>query len=57
MLGGVKSAIGLIFKMISFKAKALKISIHVNWPILRHFWKIAEIQKPTTLVPGGVKVQ
>ena len=55
MLGGVKSAIGLIFKMLSFDAGILKIGIHENWLFIRLFCQIAKIQKLTPLVLLGLK--
>ena len=37
VLGGVKSAIGLIFKMVNFEAGAQKLCTYVLWLNLRLF--------------------
>ena len=55
MLGGVKSAIGLIFKMLNFEARAPKLYIHVLGLNIRLFCQLGQIKFPPPLVLRGVK--
>ena len=46
VLGGIKSAIGLIFKMVNFEARALKLYTYVLGLNIRLFSKKAKIISP-----------
>ena len=55
MLRGVKSAIGLIVKMVNFEARAPKLYIHVMGLNMRLFFLLGKIRFPPPLVLRGVK--
>ena len=56
VLGGVKSAIGLIFKMVNFEARVIKLATNFLG-LIRLFCQIGKIEFPPPLVLGGLKVQ
>ena len=55
--GGVKSTIGLIFKMVNFEARVIKLSTNILGLIIIFFGQIGKIECPPPLVLGGSKVQ
>ena len=57
MLGGVKNAIGLIFKMVNFEARAPKLYTYVLGLNIRLFCQIGEIKFPPPLGARVLKVQ
>ena len=57
MLEGVKSAIGLILKIVNFEARIMKLSTNVLGLNLRLFCQIGKINLPPPLVLGGLRVQ
>ena len=57
VLGGVKGAIGLIFKIVNFEDRVLKLSAFVLGLNLRLVCHIGKIYFHPSLVLGGLKVQ
>ena len=57
MLEGVKSAIGLILKIVNFEARIMKLSTNILGLNLRLFCQIGKINLPPPLVLGGLRVQ